>query len=69
MQNNGSLLLQLYKRFPNMEIQIYVNSTKQPWLKVTKNNANFTVTGTLRIDVVLPNNTKVNAFILGLVSY
>jgi uncharacterized membrane protein YhhN len=44
-------------------------STKPPTLSIQPNSANFTVTGSVVGDVILANNTVVNAFVLGLVRY
>jgi hypothetical protein len=44
-------------------------STKPPTLSIQPNSANFTVTGSVVGDVILANNTVVNAFVLGLVVY
>ena len=48
-------------------MEIYVNSTKAPWVTATRNNVNMTVTGTLDINVIQPNGTRVNGLILGVV--
>ena len=50
-----------------MEMEVYVNSTKAPWVTATRNNVNMTVTGTLDINVKLPNGTRVNGLVLGVV--
>lgn len=54
--------------YPNMAMQLNLNATRPPVLQVTPSFANLTVTGTVGIDVVLPNKTVVNTLVLGLVS-
>ena len=51
-----------------MGMEILLNATRPPVLQVIPSSANFTITGTLNVNVIQPNKTKVNAFILGLVS-
>ena len=52
-----------------MAMEVLLNATKPPILQIVPSSANFTITGTLNVNVIQPpNNTIVNAFVLGLVS-
>lgn len=48
-------------------MQLDLKSTKPPVLDIVPGSANFTLTGTMDANVVQPDNTIVNAFVLGLV--
>ena len=49
-----------------MPMQLFLNATKPPVLKVSK-GANFTILGTVDVNVVQKNKTLTKAFTLGLV--
>ena len=50
-----------------MDMELFLNATKPPVLQVVPNSANFTITGTLTVNVIDSNKKKVNAFVIGLV--
>ena len=56
----------MYKTFPDMPMQLFLNATKPPVLLVSK-GANFTLVGTVDVNVVQKNKTLTKAFTLGLV--
>ena len=48
-------------------MQLDLKSSKPPNLNIVPGSANFTLTGTIDVNVVESNNSIVNAFLLGLV--
>lgn len=52
-----------------MPMQLDLVSTKPPNLQITPEMANLTITGTMGADVIKPDKTIVNAFVLGVVSW
>ena len=56
----------LFDHFPNMGMQITLKSTKPPTIHVTSAGGQLAAFGSINFDVVLPNNTVVTAFTLGL---
>jgi lipopolysaccharide-binding protein len=65
----GVFIPKLNQMYPNRPMKLDLISTKPPTLSIQPNSANFTVTGSVVGDVILANNTVVNAFVLGLVVY
>ena len=51
-----------------MPMQLILNATKPPVLKVDPTIATFTVVGNVDVDVIKSDKSVVNAFVLGLVS-
>ena len=56
----------LFKHFPNMGMEIAMKSTKPPSVRVTAKGGELSAFGSINMNVILPNNTIVNAFTLGL---
>ena len=49
-------------------MQLILNATRPPVLKVDPTIATFTVVGNIDVDVIKSDKSIVNAFVLGLVS-
>ena len=56
----------LFKHFPNMSMEIALKSTKPPTVHLTPKGGELSAFGGIDVNVILPNNTVVNAFTLGL---
>lgn len=51
-----------------MAMQLDLISTQPPSLKVNPKTVNMTIIGNMEVDVIKPDKTVVNAFVLGVVS-
>ena len=56
----------LFKHFPNMGMEITLKSTKPPTVHLTSKGGELSAFGSIDMNVILSNNTVVNAFTLGL---
>ena len=51
-----------------MDMMLELNASATPTLKITPGGANFTVPGHVKVDVLEPNKTTQEAFVIGVVS-
>ena len=56
----------LYQHFPNMGVEIALKATKPPIVHLTPKGGELSAFGTIDMNVILPNNTVVTAFTLGI---
>lgn len=59
--------VQLFKKYPNMEMQLLVKANEPPSLSVTPQAATFTASGNVTVFVVCENKTLINVFTLNVV--
>ena len=56
----------LYQHFPNMGVEIALKATKPPTVHLTPKGGELSAFGSIDMNVILPNNTVVTAFTLGI---
>eukprot|EP00731_Ephydatia_muelleri_P031068 Em0022g582a len=63
------LIPELYAKYPNQLMELYLNATKPPTLDIVPGSANFTIPGEVVVSVFMPDGTLQVAFVLGMVVY
>ena len=60
------IIPELYKKYPNMDIELSIRTTKPPHLQINPGSANLTTVGEINVQVILPNKDLQSVFTLGL---
>ena len=64
-----NLIPELYAKYPNQLMELFLNATKPPTLDIVPGSANFTIPGEVVVSVIMSDGSLQVAFVLGMVVY